>query len=262
VRSVWDREAAGSSPATPTREELKGHMEYIQTEADLKKGLDEQVLFLTHFCEQYDQGKHGFAKHIANTLRGLLHDTENSKSLLHLMGIKDTLDFVSTKVIDPERKLDIYFTPLWVGGEEGNEYYVPLGEEKVKRVLIFEEWWNEVVLTDAKLKKFTRKDIIWTVANRDGGAHVGASLPGKYADLVKKNSYGIDVINEKGQNPIEPPCFPALRQIGYEVLITLNPGKEYLPERKDNKGILIYAQGFSMDDNGSKIIDVLFKTRR
>jgi hypothetical protein len=55
------------------------------------------------------------------------------------------------------------------------------------------------VLTDAVSASFARRDFVLRVANKDGGAHVEATLPTAYAGLSRENSMGL------GQAPPSEP---------------------------------------------------------
>ena len=53
----------------------------------------------------------------------------------------------------------------------------------------FTEYWSSTVL-DAGGQSFTREDLVKSVANQDGGAHVDPSLDEKYANLSRNDSFG------------------------------------------------------------------------
>lgn len=54
----------------------------------------------------------------------------------------------------------------------------------------FADWWTQPVFVDQSGRKLTRKDLVMTAANQDGGAHVDPALNASYAELAKKNSLG------------------------------------------------------------------------
>lgn len=73
----------------------------------------------------------------------------------------------------------------------------------------------------------TRKELILSVANKDGGAHIDAVLDEKYGSLSRKNSLGW--MFSKGpeqQGALRAPEKAAVRQIAHEVLKTFKPGYE------------------------------------
>jgi hypothetical protein len=46
------------------------------------------------------------------------------------------------------------------------------------------KWWNQVVLISGG-DKYSRRDVVLTTANQDGGAHVDTSIPSEHEQLVK-----------------------------------------------------------------------------
>ena len=87
----------------------------------------------------------------------------------------------------------------------------------------FDSWWNKPVFVDKQGHILTRKDLILTAANQDGGAHVDPSLDETYANLSRK---GLDLIvnHGTGEKILDKPERVAIRQIAHEVLKTLKPG--------------------------------------
>src|SRR5665811_1881306 len=69
---------------------------------DLLAHLSEQIVFLTDSSIAYDLGNHFEAKRLAHSLRVLLHDKGQSKSLLGQLGLKDVRYFSTADKFDPE----------------------------------------------------------------------------------------------------------------------------------------------------------------
>ena len=61
-----------------------------QSQAELAKHLREHLGFLRASADAYDAGFDGEAKRLAVSVRVLVHDTNNSKSLLGQLGQKNT----------------------------------------------------------------------------------------------------------------------------------------------------------------------------
>lgn len=80
-----------------------------------------------------------------------------------------------------------------------------------------------MIFVDQKGSETSRKDLILTVANKDGGAHVDPVLDGKYADLSRRNSLAWRFTSPRGDFPLEGPEKAAIRQITHEILKSLNP---------------------------------------
>lgn len=70
-------------------------------------------------------------------------------------------------------------------------------------------------------KAFTRRTIIQSIANKDGGAHVDSEIDLDYYELSKKNKIGWFIVNSAGENvSLNDPILPSIRQISYETLET------------------------------------------
>jgi hypothetical protein len=90
----------------------------------------------------------------------------------------------------------------------------------------FELWWSEPVFTDLHGHQLSRRELILTMANQDGGAHVDASIEKGYTDLSKNNALGWCQDFGDHKEPSDPPHLAAVRQIGHEILKTLKPDYE------------------------------------
>jgi len=215
-------------------------MKTPQTNEELKKHLQDQLGFLKASCELYDQGNHAEGKRIALALRLLLHDTTNSISLAQQLGIKNQ-NFLSTccqlfddqNVAISQKGLISAFM-----GADPSEFYIPLDQATDKNELEFNDWWNEIVLIDQERNKFSRKDLVLTIANQDGGAHIDPNLESKYAQLSRKNSLGMMTQKDGHWEAIKTPELATVRQIGHEVLKTLIKDYEKQPTNRGN-GIIV-----------------------
>ncbi len=66
-----------------------------QTKAELLNHMKEQISFMLASAESYDRGFEGEARRLAVSIRILVHDTSQSKSLLTQIGKKD-IGFLDT----------------------------------------------------------------------------------------------------------------------------------------------------------------------
>ena len=103
----------------------------------------------------------------------------------------------------------------------------------VGRELPFEEWWGEVVLMDDRRATMSRRDLVLSVADQDGGAHVDPALNETYARLTRQNSLGWTVTDGKTTRPVRKVERAALRQIAHEVFKGLIPGYTKHLEEQD-----------------------------
>jgi hypothetical protein len=121
---------------------------------------------------------------------------------------------------------------LMEGGPGGWKYVPPLNDGPPTRYncgkVPFDDWWNKIVFADQFKNKFTRRDLILAVCNKDGGAHVDPSLDKAYAELTRSGSLGWKFfVNGVEQEPATKPELASIRQIAHEVLKSL---KDEFPE--------------------------------
>jgi hypothetical protein len=204
--------------------------------------MTEQAAFLRSSAKAFDSGQEMEAKRMALTLRVLLHDTGMSKSLLSQYGSGFNWRFADSA--EP-------FNPRNLMGHHGlvaikmsntpptpTASFVPRCESirALYPFVPFRLWWsNAVVFKDARAELFTRKDIVLTMADQDGGGHVDPELDAAYSGLAKENSMGwkLHVGDQEVPWPNNP--VPAsVRQIVHEVLVTLEAA-EIIP-REDEAG--------------------------
>lgn len=102
--------------------------------------------------------------------------------------------------------------------------FVPKCEmnEELHPVVPFSAWWNAVVFKDKRGNTFSRREVVLTLANQDGGAHVDPELDEDYAGLSKENTLGWNL--KAGEQDVPWPSNPvpaSVRQIAHEILVTL-----------------------------------------
>ncbi|MGG0554868.1 hypothetical protein ABEY55_20045 [Priestia aryabhattai] len=196
-------------------------MEVPQSSTELIKHLKEQMQFIVASSSSYDNGFEGEAKRLATSIRILVHDTNRSKSLLEILGVKESIQYHSYL-----EKEDYSKTMAFVGlsmrfTDEGLRYYPKAGQPEYK--LTFQDWWNQPVIYNKKNNiNFSRKNIILAVSNKDGGAHVDPNLSERYAKLSRMNGFGWEVFKgEEEQGVVNGPELPIVRQTAYELYTTL-----------------------------------------
>lgn len=192
------------------------------TQAELQAHLTEQLGFLEASASSFDSGFEGEAKRLALTMRVLLHQTRQSHSLLNQLGMTNQ-QFVNTADDITPGNL-VADTPL-VGIMGGNERYVAFRDSAPpvsKPLLPFEDWWNAVVVSDGSAK-FSRRELVLTSANKDGGGHVDPVLDVQYRAL-KEHAVGWSYEKDGMSAILGGVETASLRQIAHEVLKTLKPG--------------------------------------
>lgn len=192
---------------------------------ELERELREQVELLEHACTSYDAGLEAIGKHIALSLRVLLHHKGNSRSLLEQLQLRDGYFYDSAGALNPKNLIsECNLVMMRVGSDGGS--YLPLvaaGEPPFPPSLVrFAEWWNEPVLKDGKGRFLCRRELICNVADTDGGAHVDPELEEAYMDLSRNNSLGWVFRSNDITEPMKGrPELACIRQIAHELLLTL-----------------------------------------
>jgi hypothetical protein len=223
---------------------------------DLKKHFEEQLELLELNCNFFDEGKDIVAKTIATYVRILVHDTKKSRSLLGLLDIKNEKFFDSSSIMRDEKRLNIQRIGSFCGlvgiavGGNGKSYIPYLDDypnENIFGFVSFEDYWTRTIFIDQMGNSFSRKDIILTVANQDGGAHVDPKIDKDYKNLTRSNALGHHISSD-GINWVAPLGAEraAIRQIGHEILRTFK--KNYTHKKMISSG-----QGFIMGGMGSWI---------
>jgi hypothetical protein len=212
-----------------------------QTEEELKKQLEDQLLLLKILAESYDSGDVVVAKSIATTVRLLVHDTKLSHSLLEQLNLKvnkfyDTSSEPQENNSQNEIRVGSFcgLVGIAVGGKQTFIPYLDeVPDDKINYV-DFKDYWDKIIFIDQNNVKFTRKEIILAVANQDGGAHVDPNIDEKYKKIARENSLGWITSNDgKIWNDCKGSELAAVRQIGHEILRTFLPS---YPHKKMSAG--------------------------
>ena len=201
-----------------------------QSQDELINHLKEQITFMLKSTESYDNGFEGEARRLAVSIRILVHDTSQSKSLLGQLGKKNIVFLDTANRFDPNNLLASNCLTMmryrFENGKSEGRYVAPLDNLPPTRVNIkipFEIWWSRnIIYKDINKNVFTRKDLVLNVANTDGGAHVDPKLDEAYAQFSRFNTLGWKVFkNGIAENFENTPVLPSIRQIAYELLRTL-----------------------------------------
>jgi hypothetical protein len=195
----------------------------LQTHDDLRKHLEDQIHFLQSSSGAYDRGTPAEAKRLAVAVRVLVHDGKgNSKSLLGQLDMKSRL-FLDTASRRPPNLVSSYTGLAGVVLAGGKSRFVPNygAYDDIAKHVPFDEWWTGVIIADLHGREITRSELIHSVADQDGGAHVDAKLKDVYAELSRANSMGYEHAAGHELQPTLGVDFASVRQIADEVLVTL-----------------------------------------
>jgi hypothetical protein len=199
-------------------------MPYTKTPSEIEKAFRHQVMALAASCRQFDLGDEWEAARIASALHILLYDSGKSRSILHQLGIKDSLQFVCTG--GPIGHTDLIPTHPLVKMEIGpvGSRYLPIKNEVPAPVrhFKFKKWWKEPVFAASQAKwVLTRGDLISNMRNQDGGGHFdGALTDERYVEFSRAPQWVMNMTDgtEVGLMGLEQ---NTMRQLGWEVLESL-----------------------------------------
>lgn len=146
-------------------------MKHLLTAEILSAHLKRQLIFLRNSVAAYDKGCVDEAIRIGVVIRVLCHDTQSSKSLLNKIGQSSCLRLVTTaKTLSDDLLVALDFGELMAGMSIGhNLEYDSVPEDSP--TILCSDWWEQPVFIRDK-KSYTRKDVVLSAANKDGGAHV------------------------------------------------------------------------------------------
>ncbi|MBA2670092.1 MAG: SEC-C domain-containing protein [Gemmatimonadetes bacterium] len=224
-----------------------------QSRSDLEAHLEEQLGFLDRSAEAFDAGFHSEAKRMATAIRVLVHDTGRSRSLLAQLGGKGTL-FCDTSIAPEPGNLlphaslaGISFGPAGVGhvarldGDDPSWF----------RWVEFDTWWNTVVFKE-ECREMTRRGLVLSVADQDGGAHVDPTLNEMYARISRLNTLGRYGSSHTGvMVPLTRAELVSVRQIAHEILKTFKAGYERKPHSPD--AAIIGSIGLHFQPGGTTV---------
>jgi hypothetical protein len=198
-----------------------------QTRAELEAHLKEQIAFLKASAQSYDKGFIGEAKRLAATIRVLVHDTVASSSLLRQLDLKH-ISFYDTALDYDPKKYFHSFHGLTImetsssGGQFVARSALPRGEPL--KLAPFDQWWAKVVVVDSHRNQFTRRQLVLTLANREGGTHVDPVLDPAYATLTRKHSMALSYRFNDKEGEFSGIEHASVRQIAHEVILSLEKG--------------------------------------
>jgi hypothetical protein len=154
----------------------------------------------------------------------LIHDTQNQSSLLTDLGA-NTIALTSscfdiTSRIQPgtRARMSNGIGRFEIGPGGVARYYPKLGNGMFRYDLPVGQWWNQTIFILDPDTWVTRKDVVMSAADKDGGAHVDAKLTPVDERLVQSGDLGYFVDEQSRETPLTGHHYVALRQMGHELL--------------------------------------------
>lgn len=174
----------------------------------LLKKLSDSIAFLENTVQQAlrlectNPLRSEYAIAIATKLRVLLNDEGRNTSLTTMLGIKEHLVFTAINS-DPLANIpaNMLFTSILTSININNNisvYCVNKFSNVEDLLYTFDAWWNEIVI-DSKYEQFSqisRRDVILTLADKEGGAHVDETYDIAHYQATQSNQ--IKCIDSQG----------------------------------------------------------------
>lgn len=203
-----------------------------QSKDDLEQAFGDQLANLQDAVGLFDAGDdRRAAKQIALYLRILLHDHRQSKALIRTVGRRPTNFFSTAMPLNDANVMTHGGLIVIEHGSWGARYAAALDDFIFSQWMPFDRWWTEIVFKDDRSDMLSRRQLVLTVADQDGGAHVDTALDPVYARLSRGNSLGWRRYVNGQDEALENPTPGALRQVAHEVLRTVIPAYRKKPAR-------------------------------
>lgn len=195
--------------------------------ARLTRKLEEQLQFIRRSSEAYDQGAEEEALRIATSLRVLFHQTGASTSLVTHLGLS------AKKVLSSSRGHGDWKDYLSI--EINLNSPVPVRTRPILGHMFHEmaigDWWQTEPVFVHDGTSHTRRKLILSAADKDGGAHVDADLE-RYYEFLCAGTYLFGLTGSLEYNGPAPfpqgvtiyptnAHFALIRQFAHEVLASV-----------------------------------------
>ena len=205
-------------------------------DSHLEKELGEQLTLLAVACKAFDRGLRPIAKHIALSLRALLHQRGESRALLHQLGHLSHPFFASGRELNPRNVLTecaLCFMRLRVGVAAGGNFEPFLDDGPVgqARWLPFDDWWHQTIAKNKDGRRFSRRELVRHISESEGGGQVDPLLDAAYMALSRENSLGWRITAGDGALLVGGPETGCVRQIAHELLETLKAARVSLARK-------------------------------
>ncbi|MGN6209846.1 SEC-C metal-binding domain-containing protein [Asticcacaulis sp.] len=192
------------------------------SQQDFLDHLSTQKEFLRSSAAAFDRGNHRESVRMAQAARVLVNDTKNQTSVLKSLDMKNG-KFLDTAHPYNDKNLSGHSGLVSFGFFPNGTRPIPdLDGGAIKRWIDFEDWWNGTVFADKQKNEFSRRDIVLTLTDKEGGAHVDPVIDEAYHNLRRNNSLGWETVGPDGRGvPMADVVPVAMRQIAHELLRSL-----------------------------------------
>ena len=188
--------------------------------------LREHIGFIQRSCAAYDQGVEEEAIRISTSLRVIFHNKGRNKSLVSHLGLGDK-SMLSSSQGHGDWK-DYLAIELNLSSPQPVRM-LPLLGNKLKQ-LSMEDWWDTESVFVHDAQRYSRRKIILSVTDKDGGAHVDEELE-KYYEYLCGGEHALGItgnLQYNGEAPFQQgvTLYPTnthlalIRQFAHETLMS------------------------------------------
>jgi hypothetical protein len=192
----------------------------------LLQKLKDQLELLHMLGDAFDSGTRVVGYPLATTVRVLVHQTATSHALLAQLGELHKMRFLDTALpIDPRNLLQAHggLVLMKMTSGTGIEWVprkeVPPMPRAQPQEVPFRSWWEGNVTRDGEGTLWSRRRMVLSIANIEGGAHIDPTQPLDIRAIEEENSMGWTYNDSlvSDQPASNGPLLPSIRQVAYEV---------------------------------------------
>ena len=192
---------------------------------DMKTHLRDQIAYMRTSAAAFDDGNKAEAIRIGAILRVIFHQPppgsrSKSTSLLTHLGASDVLIRSNAPSNDGNLLFgwSLAIVKMGFGADKRpiQEFQPHLAPESSDSFLKAPDWWDQIFAAMNGVQ-YTRQKVTRWAADKDGGAHIDATLPPDYAALKEEGAF-ITFISSEGLKPNTDAHYAFLRTMATEVL--------------------------------------------
>ena len=184
---------------------------------DLFDHLQRQLNFIRHSCDSYDRGFRDEAIRIAQQVRVMIHQTRSSTSLLTQLNATHIRLLTTVPPVSQNTVFWDGMSFMMATVKDNTPSFnvdAALAGGPFQKLFPVDAWWNQLLYVRNDIR-ITRRNLVLTAANKDGGAHIDPNLTAEYRELTQ----GLwKVVTESTETPVLDSQLYFLRQIGHEIL--------------------------------------------
>lgn len=224
----------------------------LRKPGELEGKFKNQMNHLVNSCRAFDFGQENEAERISVTLRILLHTHGKSQSVFTQLNLLKKLEFVDSGVrrelFNQAQNNSLKDQNLTLAGNWPSDTGLVIpgfdikGKGKFVAPLVrnrysvdspihscivpkrpFHDWWETPFIESSTGYTFSRKDIVMTMADQDGGAHIDPMIDANFSDFCQDYQGAEFGPDSENLSPAEANIVHAsIRQIAFEVMSTLD----------------------------------------